>query len=102
MSTTFFLAEAKNIRVGQKLLIRPRGTGLVRGIMKADMSFTCADGDSVAVENISKVCLSFEDTVLGICLTPPKGGRLGPIPGWGTFLPRARSPKGGLGWEALA
>jgi len=72
----FFYSDSKNLQVGQRPLVQPRGRGEVIVLEKTDGRLS-QGGEVVAIAEISRICLYFEDKE------------------WGTYLQRmARSEVG--------
>jgi len=58
----------------------------VRGILADDYTFVWQEDKVVPVDRIFRICVQFDDQEYGLSLVPPRGERLGPLKGWGTFL----------------
>lgn len=94
----FFYSDSKNLQVGQRPLVQPRGRGEVIVIEKTDGSLS-QGGEVVAIEEISRICLYFEDKEWGTYLQ--RDGMFGGwLPGWGTCAPTNTVRDGKRQWRA--
>ena len=98
LETVFWYAPVANVSIGQTILIKGRGHGVVRGILTETYKYLKGEGDSVHIDQIFRICLRFEDTQEGACLIPFRPTDFLLLPGWGTYMPRG--PKE-MPWQEL-